>query len=133
MQKTIHFSTVHPLVKKSLIMGHLPHRKHKNLNWAWSRFHLKNQLSPTESLISEISQKKKDFWHSTRLSEIVLEQSIYPIETIKIRFGSGLHFTSENLPSQKTEEVIKNCKNLKFEKKNRQRYCIEENLYRTWC
>ena len=36
--------------------------------------------------------KKYTFLHSTPLDKIVLEWSIYPIETIKIRFVSGLDF-----------------------------------------
>ena len=35
------------------------------------------------------------FYHGAPVSKKVLEGSIYPIETIKIRFGSGLNFTSK--------------------------------------
>ena len=37
--------------------------------------------------------KKYSFLQRASLNEIVLECSIYPIESIKIRFGSGLNFT----------------------------------------
>jgi len=46
----------------------------------------KNWISPTESLISAISKKYK-FLHSTPFNKKVSQWSIYPIETIKIRFG----------------------------------------------
>ena len=45
------------------------------------------------------------------VSKIVLDWSIYPIETIKIPFKSGLDFTSKIEKSQKTEQVNKNRKN----------------------
>jgi len=37
--------------------------------------------------------KKYKFLHSTPFNKKVLEWSIYPVETIKIRFESGLNFT----------------------------------------
>ena len=39
--------------------------------------------------------------YSTPLIENVLKWAIFPIETIKIRFGSSLDFTSENWVSPK--------------------------------
>ena len=49
--------------------------------------------------------KKYTFSHSIPVNKIVLESSIYRIETIKIRFGSGMDFTSKNwLSPTKTQK-----------------------------
>ena len=71
-------------------------KKHKNSIQVRSGFHLENLAkSYTNRYNSNISENTH-FSHNTPLSEIVLECSIYPIETIKIRFVSSLNFTSKN-------------------------------------
>ena len=40
--------------------------------------------------------RKDTFLHNTPLNKKILEWAIYPIETVKIRFGSSLNFTSKN-------------------------------------
>ena len=76
-------------------MVHLPHRNHKNSILKWSEFHLKKLAKSYEKHKKLRYLKKCTFLYSTSLNKIVSEWSIYPIETIKIRFGSGLDFTSK--------------------------------------
>ena len=63
-------------------MIHLPHRNHKTRTWKLSEFPLKNWLNPKKTRKMTISQKVQFFAQYT-LNKIVLEWSIYPIETIK--------------------------------------------------
>ena len=55
------------------------------------------------------------------------------MDTIKIRFGSDLNFTSKLAKSQKTEKLNKNCKKNKIRKKILPRYCIEKYVYQILC
>ena len=67
-------------------MVHSPHRNHKNSIWKWSEFHLKILQSPINKKKVRYL-KKYTFLHSKPFHKIVLEWTIYPIETKKIELG----------------------------------------------
>ena len=96
-------------------MVHLPHRNYKNSIWKYSQFHLE-KLGKSHRTIYRCNNSKRINFCNVLHTIKVLEWSIYPIESIKIRFGSGLDLTSKICCLKNTKNPIKTEKNQSFKK-----------------